>query len=92
MDELLARAMQGVDPQAPGAFARIMLNLLDLMPWVALFWWNVAFLIVGALIGWRRGRIGDGLLWALLLGPIGWFVVWRRPARKSSAQPPPLPR
>lgn len=92
MDELLARALHGVDPQAPGAFAQILRNLLELMPWATLFWWNVAFLAVGALIGWRRGRIGSGIFWALVLGPLGWLVVWRQPVRKPTVQPPPLPR
>lgn len=89
MDELLARAMQGVDPNAPGAWWRLFANLMALVPWGALLWWNLVFLIVGALLGWWRGRTGEGIAWAFVLGPIGWWVIWRRPRR---AVPPPLPR
>ena len=89
MDELLARAMQGVDPDAPDAFVHVFANLLGMVPWVALFWWNVVFIVVGGLLGWWRGRTGEGLAWAFVLGPIGWIVIALRPRR---APPPPLPR
>jgi hypothetical protein len=89
VDELLARAMQGVDPDAPGAFWQIALNLLALVPWTTLFWWNLGFVAIGAGLGWWRGRTAEGIAWALVLGPIGWFVVLHRARR---AAPPPLPR
>jgi len=89
MDELLARAMQGVDPDAPGAVWQIALNLLALVPWTTLFWWNLVFVAIGAGLGWWRGRTAEGIAWALVLGPIGWFVVLYRARR---AAPPPLPR
>ena len=88
MDELLARALQGVDPDAPGAFWQIFANLMALVPWGALTAWSIVFVAVGALIGWRRGRLAAGVSWALLLGPIGWLVVWRM---RPPAEPPPLP-
>jgi hypothetical protein len=90
MDELIARATQGVDPDAPGAFWQIFVNLLNMLPWAAMFWWNLLFVAVGALLGWWRGRTGEGIVWALVLGPIGWIVILARPRRKPSAQPPPL--
>lgn len=87
MDELLARAMQGVDPDAPGAFWKVFENLLALVPWAALVWWNLAFVAVGAILGWWRGRFWAGVIWAWVLGPIGWLVfLWR-----TRAMPPPLP-
>jgi hypothetical protein len=89
MDELLARATQGVDPDAPDAFLRIFLNLMAQVPWTALIWWNVFFLAVGALLGWWRGRPAEGIAWAFVLGPIGWLVILRRPRRRM---PPPLRR
>jgi hypothetical protein len=88
MDELLARAMQGVDPDAPGAFWHVFFNLMALIPWATLFWWNLFFLAVGALLGWWRGRLPEGIAWAFVLGPIGWLVILRRPRRQI---PPPLP-
>lgn len=92
VDELLNKAMQGVDPDAPGAFVHIFLNLMGLVPWVALMWWSVAFVVVGALLGWWRGRMVEGIAWAAALGPIGWVVVLMLPRPKPRAEPPPLPR
>jgi hypothetical protein len=40
MDELLAKATQGVDLDSPGAFIHIFLNLMNMIPWAALFWWE----------------------------------------------------
>ena len=88
--------MQGVDPDAPDAFLRIFANLMSLVPWAALFWWNVLFIAVGALLGGWRGRTGEGIAWAALLGPVGWIVIALRPARKppdrTRREPPRLPR
>jgi len=89
MDELLAKATQGVDVDSPDAFMQIFLNLMGLIPWVALFWWSVVFVVVGALLGWWRGRTVEGIVLALVLGPIGWIVVLLRPRPKP--MPPPLP-
>ncbi|BDU20865.1 hypothetical protein [Dyella sp. GSA-30] len=88
MDELLSRAMQGVDPDDPGAFWKVFFNLMYLVPWASLFWWSVAFIVVGAILGWWRGRLWQGVWLAALLGPIGWIVVLR-PVKKR-AEPPPL--
>lgn len=89
MDELLAKATQGVDLDSPDASVHIFLNLMNMIPWAELFWWNLAFIVVGALLGWWRGRLMAGIVWALVLGPIGWIVVLVAP---KSAKPPPLPR
>ncbi|OOG56780.1 hypothetical protein [Rhodanobacter sp. C03] len=92
MDELLARASQGVDPDAPGAFWQIFVNLLNMLPWAAMFWWNLLFIAVGALLGWWRGRTAEGIVWALVLGPIGWAVILAKPRPKPPVRPPPLRR
>lgn len=86
MDELLAKAMQGVDPAEPGAFLQIFLNLMGLVPWGQLIVWQVVFVVVGALLGWWRGRLKAGLIASLVLGPFGWIVPFL-PRRTS----PPLP-
>ena len=91
MDELIAKATQGVDLDAPGAFWQVFMNLLHGMPWAALFWWNVLFVVVGALLGWWRGRLLEGIVWALVLGPIGWVVILVKP-RPVTVKPPPLSR
>ena len=92
MDELLAKAVQGVDVDAPGAFWHIFANLLGMVPWAALFWWNLAFMLVGALLGWWRGRLWEGVIWAAVLGPLGWIVICVKPRSVPPAVPPPLPR
>ena len=84
--------MQGVDTDSPDAFLRIFINLMAAMPWAALFWWSVVFVVVGALLGWWRGRLLEGIVWAAALGPFGWIVVLVRPRPKPKATPPPLPR
>jgi len=90
VDELIARASQGVDPDAPGAFWQIFVNLLNMLPWAAMFWWNLLFIAVGALLGWWRGRTAEGIVWALVLGPIGWVVILVKPRPGPRAEPPPL--
>ena len=92
MDELLAKATQGADPDAPGAFWHIFFNLLNMLPWAAMFWWSLLFVAVGALLGWWRGRLFEGIVWAWVLGPIGWIVILARPRPAPRPQPPPLRR
>lgn len=89
MDELLAKASQGVDMDSPDATLHIFINLMNMVPWVSLFWWSVLFVVVGALLGWWRGRTVAGIVWALAFGPIGWIIVLLTP---KSVKPPPLPR
>jgi hypothetical protein len=91
MDELLARATQGVDVDAPGAFFHVFLNLLNMLPWAAMIWWNLLFVVVGLLLGWWRGRVVEGAVWAWVLGPIGWIVIMLKP-RPPPPPPPPLRR
>jgi len=86
MEELLAKAMQGVDPDAPGAFAQIFANLMALVPWTQLIVWQIVFIVVGALLGWWRGRLKATVIASLVLGPLGWVVPFL-PRRT----PPPLP-
>ncbi len=45
----------------------------------ALWAWMTAFTVIsiagGALIGRLKGRMAAGIVWAAVLGPIGWIVV-----------------
>jgi hypothetical protein len=86
---LLAKALQGVDPNDPGAFLLIFRNLMGAVPWWPLIWLTLGFVAVGGLLGWWRGRFWLGVTSAALLGPFGWLVVIGLPRR--SALPPPLP-
>lgn len=92
MEQWLDKAMHGVDPDSPDAFLQVFMNLMGMLPWSALFWWSVAFVVIGALLGWWRGRLLEGVIWAAILGPLGWFVVLWRPRIRPGAKPPPLPR
>ncbi|PTR32797.1 hypothetical protein C8J98_1045 [Luteibacter sp. OK325] len=89
--------MQGVDPDDPAASLRIFSNLMGLVPWWNLIAWQVFFVVVGALLGWWRGRTMAGIVAALVLGPFGWVVPFM-PKRVPPSQspgggplPPPLP-
>lgn len=90
MDELIARALQGVNPDAPGAFWLVFTNLMALVPWNTLLWFNLLFVVIGAVLGRWRGRWQDGAMWALVLGPIGWIVTICSTRRRTHL-PPPLP-
>ena len=55
-----------------------------------MFWWNLLFVMVGALLGWWRGRLLESIAWAWVLGPIGWIVILLKPRKLPSPKPPPL--
>ena len=86
MNELLARAMQGVDPDDPGAFLQIFTNLMGLVPWGELIVWQIVFIVVGALLGYWKGRTKAGVIASLILGPFGWIVPFL-PRRTPPATP-----
>ena len=79
MDALLQKLLQGVDPGTPGAFWRLLHNMLVLVPWWPLIWFTVACAVVGAAIGWWRGRIALGIALGLVVGPIAWLALWALP-------------
>lgn len=79
MNALLQKLLQGVDPNAPGAFWQILHNALALVPWWPLIWFTVASAVIGLVLGWWRGRIGLALLLGLVVGPIAWAALWALP-------------
>ena len=77
MEELLRRALEGIDLSDPDAPWRIFRNLMALVPWHALAALTVLSVVVAWAIAWLRGgRLWKATLWALLLGPLAWPVVW----------------
>lgn len=50
-------------------------RLLDPVLWAWVLGITLVCLLVGALIGWIKGRVMPGIVWAALLGPIGWLIV-----------------
>jgi len=95
VDEILAKAMRGVDPDDPGAFLAIFTNLMAAVPWGQLILWQIVFIVVGGVLGWWRGRFVAGIVAALVLGPFGWVVPFmprkRPPPLPPRGGPPPLP-
>ncbi|MGH8190209.1 MAG: hypothetical protein ACREP2_02050 [Rhodanobacteraceae bacterium] len=79
MHDLLQKLLHGVDPNAPGAFGKLLHNMLALVPWWPLIWFTVACVVVGAAIGWWRGRVALGIGLGLVVGPIGWLALWALP-------------
>lgn len=79
MQDLLQKLLQGVDPGTPGAFWRLLHNMLILVPWWPLIWFTLACAVVGAVIGWWRGRIALGIALGLVVGPIAWAALWALP-------------
>jgi hypothetical protein len=79
MHDLLQKILQGVDPGAPGAFRQLLHNMLALVPWWPLIWFTVAGALIGAAIGWWRGRIVSGIVLGIVVGPIGWLALWALP-------------
>ena len=92
MQDLPQQLLQGVDPNAPGAFSKLLHNMLVLVPWWPLVWFTVACAVIGAVLGWWRGRIVFGVALGLVMGPIAWAVLWalppgrRGPARRRLAR------
>lgn len=49
--------------------------------------WFLLFGAVGMLIGQKKGRTIAGLIWAMVLGPIGWLVIYLGPTITPQARP-----
>ncbi|MBA2435711.1 MAG: zinc ribbon domain-containing protein [Pyrinomonadaceae bacterium] len=51
-----------------------------------ILFWAIVGGFVGALIGQRKGRTGEGAVLGLILGPIGWLVVALGPDYKTAQE------
>lgn len=49
--------------------------LLDPVLWIWAIAITIACGVIGAVIGWTKGRAFAGMIWGLVLGPIGWIVI-----------------
>lgn len=79
MRDILQKLLQGVDPDAPGAFWKILHNMLVLVPWWPLVWFTMACAAIGLVLGWWRARIALSLVLGLVVGPIAWTALWALP-------------
>jgi ribosomal protein L32 len=77
--ECTLAALAGIDQSDPDAvqgLLRICIgDLLDPALWMWVIGLTVGCALVGALIGWAKGRWVHGLIWGAALGPIGWLVT-----------------
>lgn len=51
---------------------------------MGLILWVILGGIVGGMIGERKGRGGAGIALGVLLGPIGWLIIWLGPDYKQA--------
>ena len=77
MDTILAGIESRFKMGSPGPYNR---KASMLIAFLAYF---IVFGAIGALIGQKKGRPFAGLVWAMVLGPIGWLLVALLPAAKS---------
>ncbi len=68
-----------IDASDVDALMRMNEVCLNMLLDPALWAWAIGFTLVcigvGALIGWSKGRMTSGIIWAAVLGPIGWIIV-----------------
>lgn len=50
---------------------------------IAVITWLVFWTLLGALIGKQKGRADSGVVWGLLLGPIGCLITALLPDRRK---------
>ena len=60
--------------------------MAGLAPEHLVFLWTVTWLLGGLMALATDHSFGLGLLWSVLLGPIGWFVVMFMPSGKKCPQ------
>jgi hypothetical protein len=82
MAELLHRILKGVDLSSPHAAWQIFHNMMALMPWTALLWFTAASLVLGAAVGWWRGRLWTGIWISLVIGPVALLILLALPSRR----------
>jgi len=77
--ECTFQALANIDTTDPDAVQALMQQcismLLDPQLWAWVLGLTLVCALVGAMIGWAKGRWLAGLIWGAALGPIGWFVI-----------------
>lgn len=77
--ECSLNALSNLDGSDFEALQRMNEACLSMLLDPALWAWMTAFTVIsivgGALIGRLKGRMAAGIVWAAVLGPIGWVVI-----------------
>ena len=64
------------DPDAVQALLQTCIGtLLDPTLWAWVLGLTLGCAVIGAMIGWAKGRWLAGFVWGAALGPIGWLVI-----------------
>jgi len=74
VEALLAKLLEGIDPDDPEASRILFARLMGLVDWWMLLWLTLACAAIGGLIGWRKGAFWKGVVLGAALGPIGWVI------------------
>ena len=77
--ECTFQALANIDTTDPDAVQALMQQcistLLDPQLWAWVLGLTLVCALVGAMIGWAKGRWLAGLIWGAALGPIGWIII-----------------
>lgn len=83
-------ALSKLDSSDIDALMRMNQACLRMLLDPALWAWATAFTVVsiagGALIGRLKGRMMAGIVWAAVLGPIGWIVIGLSRSRRVACR------
>ena len=79
-------ALNAIDPNDPDQAAQLLQECTHTLMDPTLWFWAVAFTVVGAAVGYvigkRRNAITRDVLLGATLGPIGWIISLMLPAPK----------
>jgi hypothetical protein len=89
-------ALSAVDPNEPDQAALLLQECTRMLTDPMLWFWAIAFTIVGAVIGaWigkRKNAVARDTLLGAALGPIGWIISLMLPATKPKPACPACKR
>ena len=77
--ECTLAALSKIDTGDPVAVQDLLQTCIGTLLDPTLWEWAIAFTLVcalvGAVVGWAKGRWIAGMVWGAALGPIGWLVI-----------------
>jgi hypothetical protein len=80
-------ALNAIDPDDPGQAAQMLQECTHALMDPTLWFWAIAFTVIGAVVGaWigkRKHAVARDALLGAALGPIGWIISLMLPAAKA---------